>query len=249
MEKKVRRIGVLTSGGDAPGMNAAVRAVVRTAVNHGVDCVGIRRGWSGLINSDFLPMNATSVSHIINKGGVPALTQLGEDFNNLMAFLPELMIGGDCMKALIETVKPHMQAGDSAFKGKIVIGCAKGDLHDIGKSLVATQLAVNGFDVVDLGTDVSTNKFLDTADACGADIIAISSLLTTSQYYMEELIKRLASEGRRDAYKVAIGGGPINPDYAEKIGADGYSRTADLAVKMADRLMAAEAGSALISEV
>ena len=186
---------------------------------------------------------------IINKGGVPALNQLGEDFNNLMAFLPELMIGGDCMKALIETVKPHMQSGESAFKGKIVIGCAKGDLHDIGKSLVATQLAVNGYDVIDLGTDVSTNKFLDTADANNADIIAISALLTTSQYYMDELIKRLNSEGRRNAYKVAIGGGPINPDYAEKIGADGYSRTADLAVKMADRLMAAEAGSALISEV
>ena len=186
---------------------------------------------------------------IISDAGVPALNQLGEDFNNLIAFLPELMIGGDCMKALINTVTPYLQSGESAFKGKIVIGCAKGDLHDIGKSLVATQLAVNGYEVIDLGTDVSTNKFIDTAVAEKADIIAVSSLLTTSQYYMEELIKRLTSEGKRETYRVAIGGGPINPDYAEKIGADGYSRTADLAVKMANRLMNAAPNSGLISEV
>ena len=122
-------------------------------------------------------------------------------------------------------------------------------LHDIGKSLVATQLAVNGYEVVDLGTDVPTNKFIDTAVAENADIIAVSSLLTTSQYYMEELIHRLTNEGKRDKFHIAIGGGPINPDYAEKIGADGYSRTADLAVKMADRLMAAAPQSGLISEV
>ena len=186
---------------------------------------------------------------IISDAGVPALNQLGEDFNNLIAFLPELMLGGDCMKALIETCTPYMQSADSAFKGKIVIGCAKGDLHDIGKSLVATQLAVNGYEVVDLGTDVSTNKFIDTAVAENADIIAVSSLLTTSQYYMEELIHRLTNEGKRDKFHIDISGGPINHDYAEKIGADGYSRTADLAVKMADRLMAAAPQSGLISEV
>ena len=107
----------------------------------------------------------------------------------------------------------------------------------------------NGYEVVDLGTDVPTNKFIDTAVAENADIIAVSSLLTTSQYYMEELIHRLTNEGKRDKFHIAIGGGPINPDYAEKIGADGYSRTADLAVKMADRLMAAAPQSGLISEV
>ena len=169
--------------------------------------------------------------------------------NHQFENIGELMLGGDCMKALIETCTPYMQGADSAFKGKIVIGCAKGDLHDIGKSLVATQLAVNGYEVVDLGTDVSTNKFIDTAVAENADIIAVSSLLTTSQYYMEELIHRLTNEGKRDKFHIAIGGGPINPDYAEKIGADGYSRTADLAVKMADRLMAAAPQSGLISEV
>ncbi len=186
---------------------------------------------------------------IIQDGGVAALNRLGDDFNNMIAFLPELMIGGECMKKLIEMCSPHLQGGKSAFKGKIVIGCAKGDLHDIGKSLVATQLSINGYEVVDLGTDVPTNKFIDTAMAEKADIIAVSSLLTTSQYYMEELINRLSHEGKRDLFKVAVGGGPIGPEYAEKIGADGYSRTAALAVKMADRLLDKKPGDPLVSEV
>lgn len=186
---------------------------------------------------------------IIQDGGVAALNRLGDDFNNMIAFLPELMIGGECMKKLIEMCSPHLQGGKSAFKGKIVIGCAKGDLHDIGKSLVATQLSINGYEVVDLGTDVPTNKFIDTAMAEKADIIAVSSLLTTSQYYMEELINRLSHEGKRDLFKVAVGGGPIGPEYAEKIGADGYSRTAALAVKMADRLLDKKSGDPLVSEV
>ena len=186
---------------------------------------------------------------IIQDGGVAALNRLGDDFNNMIAFLPELMIGGECMKKLIEMCSPHLKGGKSAFKGKIVIGCAKGDLHDIGKSLVATQLSINGYEVVDLGTDVPTNKFIDTAMAEKADIIAVSSLLTTSQYYMEELINRLSHEGKRDLFKVAVGGGPIGPEYAEKIGADGYSRTAALAVKMADRLLDKKPGDPLVSEV
>ena len=91
----------------------------------------------------------------------------------------------------------------AAWGGQLLIGCAKGDLHDIGKSLVATQLSVNGFEVKDLGVDVPTNKFIDEANAWGADIIAVSSLLTTSQYYMEELIKRLTFDGSRDKYRIA----------------------------------------------
>lgn len=185
---------------------------------------------------------------IIQEGGVVALDKLGEAFNNLEAFLPELMIAGDCMKMLIAKVNPYLKEGESAFKGKVIIGCAKGDLHDIGKSLVATQLAVNGFEVIDLGVDVPTNKFIDTAESERADIIVVSSLLTTSQYYMEELIKRLESEGKRDKYRVAVGGGPISAEYAEKIGADGYSRTAHCAVKMAQRLMKIQPKEELIVE-
>ena len=185
---------------------------------------------------------------IIAGGGVAGLDRLGEDFNNLEVFLPELMIGGDCMKLLIEKVKPYLTATEDVFEGKIVIGCAKGDLHDIGKSLVATQLAVHGFEVIDLGVDVHTNKFIDTAEKENADIIAISALLTTSQYYMEELIKRLTEEGKRNKYRIAVGGGPISAEYAKKIGADGYSRTASLAVPMAKRLMKIEPTKVLVLE-
>jgi 5-methyltetrahydrofolate--homocysteine methyltransferase len=185
---------------------------------------------------------------IIQKGGVSALNQLGEDFNNMLVFLPEMMIGGDCMKTLISMVQPSLKSGSSTFKGKVIIGCAKGDLHDIGMSLVATQLSINGYEVIELGTDVPTNVFIETAEAEKADIIAVSSLLTTSQYYMEDLVKRLKQEGKRDKFRIAIGGGPINGDYAKKIGADGYARTAELAVKMADRLMKITPGSDLVIE-
>jgi methylmalonyl-CoA mutase cobalamin-binding domain/chain len=174
---------------------------------------------------------------IIQDGGVKALERLGNDFNDMIVFLPELMLAGDTMRILIKTCDPYISSGD-AFSGKVIIGCAKGDMHDIGKSLVATQLAVNGFDVVDLGVDVATNTFIEQAETLGVDIIAVSSLLTTSQYYMEDLIKRLNSDGLRGKYRVIIGGGPIDGEYAEKIGADGYARTAPGSVKACRKLMA-----------
>lgn len=185
---------------------------------------------------------------IITDGGVVALNRLGKDFDNYEVFLPELMMAGDCMKTLIDLVNPHLEGGESAYNGKIIIGCAKGDLHDIGKSLVATQLSINGFEVIDLGVDVPTNRFIDKADEVGADIIAVSALLTTSMYYMEELVKRLKSENKRDKYHVVIGGGPVSGDYAKDIGADGYSRTADLAVKMAKRLIEMKPGEEIVIE-
>jgi methylmalonyl-CoA mutase cobalamin-binding domain/chain len=173
---------------------------------------------------------------IIQISGITAMDRLGSDFNDLIVFLPQLMIAGDTMKALISMLNPYM-GEKSAFKGKVVIGCAKGDLHDIGKSLVATQLSVNGFEVMDIGVDVNNNKFVERAAAVGADIIAVSSLLTTSQYYMEDLVKRLESDGLRDKYRVIVGGGPISGEYAKKIGADGYSRTAKGAVALCEKLM------------
>ena len=186
---------------------------------------------------------------ILDGGLLPGINEIGEKFARNEVFVPNVLLAAKVMNMGVEVIQPLLAAGESTKVGTAVVGTVKGDLHDIGKSLVATQLAVNGYEVVDLGTDVPTNKFIDTAVAENADIIAVSSLLTTSQYYMEELIHRLTNEGKRDKFHIAIGGGPINPDYAEKIGADGYSRTADLAVKMADRLMAAAPQSGLISEV
>jgi len=189
--------------------------------------------------------NKVSPIEAIQKGGVSGLEQLGEAFENLEAFLPELMLGGEAMKVLIDSLTPYMGSEKSAFTGKIVIGTVKGDLHDIGKNLVATTLSVNGFYVVDLGVDVSTNKFIEKALEEQADIIAMSSLLTTSAYYMEELIKRLKQEELNTRFKVIVGGGPIDPNWARVIGADAYARTAVGAVKICKSLM----GTDVITEM
>lgn len=176
----------------------------------------------------------------IQKGGVAGLDKLGEDFENLEAFLPELMAGGETMKVLIDKLTPYLEEGKSALAGTVVIGTVKGDLHDIGKNLVATTLSVNGFNVIDLGVDVNNNKFIEEAKANKADIIALSSLLTTSAYYIDEFINRLKEDGLRSNYKVIVGGGPIEPEWAKEIGADGYSRTAVGAVKVCKELMKAD---------
>jgi corrinoid protein of di/trimethylamine methyltransferase len=173
----------------------------------------------------------------IQKGGIVGLDLLGQGFEDLEVFLPELMMGGETMKILIEKLTPYLEGKTSAFEGKVVIGTVKGDLHDIGKNLVSTQLSINGFNVIDLGVDVSTNKFIEQANEIGADIIAMSSLLTTSAYYMEELINRLEHDNIRSRFKVIVGGGPIDPVWAKKIGSDAYSRTAVGAVKICKELM------------
>jgi methylmalonyl-CoA mutase cobalamin-binding domain/chain len=190
--------------------------------------------------------NQVNPIEAIQKGGVDGLNKLGESFEKLEAFLPELMIGGETMKLLIDTLTPYLDKGTSAFTGTVIIGTVKGDLHDIGKNLVGTTLAVNGFNVIDAGVDVSTNKFLEEAEKNKADIIALSSLLTTSAYYIEELIGRLEQESLRSRYKVIVGGGPIQPEWAKQIGADGYGRTAVGAVTVCKNLMKLDKVSDLV---
>jgi len=181
--------------------------------------------------------NNISPEDAIKKGGIVGLDRLGQDFEALKVFLPELMIAADAMKSFMEVLKPYLSKGTDSSSGKVVIGCAKGDLHDIGKDLVRTQLAINGFDVIDLGVDVSPNEFIGSAMKNKADIIAISSLLTTSAYYMEEVINNLVEDGIRDKFKIIIGGGPIDANYARKVGADGYAKTAFGAVDVCKELV------------
>lgn len=178
--------------------------------------------------------------------GVAGLEKLGKAFDEMEAFLPELMLAGDAMHALLEVVKPYLPKTDSSQNATIVVGCAQGDLHDIGLNLVATQLSVGGFNVINLGTDTSVAKFIETAKSNDAKIIGVSSLLTTSAYYQDELIKKLNKEGLRNSIKVIVGGGPITPDWTRKIGADGYSRTANMAVQLCRRLLAGEAGPIIV---
>lgn len=169
--------------------------------------------------------------------GVIALEKLGKAFDEMEAFLPELMLGGDAMHALLDVVRPHLEKESGNTGATIVLGCAQGDLHDIGLNLVATQLSVGGFNVVNLGPDTSVTEFLVAAKENDASIIGVSTLLTTSAYYQEELIKKLEKDGLRDKYKVIVGGGPITPDWTKRIGADGYARTANQAVSVCHRLL------------
>ncbi|MBS1253333.1 MAG: Methionine synthase [Anaerolineales bacterium] len=170
----------------------------------------------------------------------PLLYQVGKRFERLEIFLPELMKTAKVVKAIqAEVLEPAIraQSGESSAVGAVVIGTCKGDIHDIGKNMVGLMLQVNGFRVFDLGTDVPAQVFIDAAREKKADIIGVSSLLTTSMPYMADLIERLEGLGLRDQYKVIVGGAPVTEAYAERIRADVYGANAVSAVEMCRRLM------------
>lgn len=176
-------------------------------------------------------------NEIIEKGGVQGLERLGTAYNEMTVFLPELMLGGEAMKALLGYVAPFMSGDNSSKAGTVVAGTAQGDLHDIGLNLLATQLAVGGYDVINLGTDNTENEFIEAATKNNADIIAVSSLMTSSAYYQKELINKLEKSGLRERFIVIVGGGPITPQWTKDIRADGYARTAVQAVGLCNELM------------
>lgn len=176
---------------------------------------------------------------IVQKCLVPILDDVGEKFSRLEIFLPDLIMSADVAKAVKDEIRSHLMASsagaDSA--GKVVIGTVQGDVHDIGKNIVATLLEVNGFEVIDLGNDVAPYAFIESAKRENADIIALSSLLTTSMPYMVDLLKNLNGLGVRENYKVIVGGGPVSADWAQSIGADGYSNDANEAVELCKKMM------------
>ena len=172
-------------------------------------------------------------------GAAKGLDILGERFQRLEAFLPELVRGGDAMKACTAVLLPHIgqdQRGGVVL-GKVVIGTVAGDIHDIGKTIVASMLSATGFEVIDLGVDVSAKKFVEKAEEVGARVIAISALLTMTAYGQEEVVKRLKDMGLREKYYIIVGGSPVSPEWAARIGADGYGRTAVDATQLFKRLV------------
>jgi corrinoid protein of di/trimethylamine methyltransferase len=150
------------------------------------------------------------------------MNKLGELFARLEIFLPQLMVAGDALTAVVDILRPKiMEAGEQgAPKGKVVIGVVKGDLHEIGKNIVKLMLETNGFEVKDLGYDVDSLTFIKEAEALGADIIGASSLMTTTMPGQKEIIELLKDKGLRDRYKVVIGGAPTGQEWADQIGAD-----------------------------
>lgn len=175
---------------------------------------------------------------IINNYMSPAMEEVGARFEAGEAFVPELLLAARAMKGSLELLKPLMTENASARLGKVVIGTVKGDLHDIGKNLVASMLEGCGFEVINLGVDISSEKFIAAIKEHKADILCMSALLTTTMNYMKEVIDALAVSGIRQDVKVMIGGAPVSTLFANQIGADGYSDNANSAVSLAKSLIA-----------
>ncbi len=177
---------------------------------------------------------------IVQKYLVPILDDIGQQFARMELFLPDLVMAADVARAVKDEIRSHLlrASGEKAAAARVVIGTVQGDVHDIGKNIVATLLEVNGFAVIDLGNDVKPMDFIETARKEQADIIALSCLLTTSMPYMVELVKDLNDLGIREQFRIIVGGGPVCEDWAKEIGADGYSSDANGAVELCRRLLA-----------
>jgi len=175
---------------------------------------------------------------VINASLMPGMNIVGQKFQSGEYFLPHVMIAADAMKKAMAILEPLLQAGQQTSSGgTIVIGTVQGDIHEIGKNLVATMLSANGFKVIDLGVDVSLEKFIQTARETQADIIGLSALLTTTMTLQREIIAALKTEGLQDKVKVIVGGAPVNNSWAESIGAQGYAEDAISAVELVKSLM------------
>ncbi|MFX1319792.1 MAG: corrinoid protein [Promethearchaeota archaeon] len=174
---------------------------------------------------------------IINKGLTAGIRVLGDRFEKGEAYLPELAVAAETMKQALEFLEPHLvKSQDEDALGTIVIGTVQGDIHEIGKSIVATMLTVAGFTVYDLGVEVTPAQFVSKAREVNADIIAMSALLTTTMDRMQETIELLKMEKLDQRIKIMVGGAPVSQDFADKIGADGYGVDFNQAVKIAKQL-------------
>ncbi len=167
---------------------------------------------------------------------VPAMAEVGRRFEADEYFVPELLLSARAMKGALELLRPLLAGRDAASAGRVAIGTVQGDLHDIGKNLVAAMLEGGGFEVIDLGTDVPPQRFVDAIQQKGAQIVALSALLTVTMASMTKTIEALTAAGVRERVKVIVGGAPVTQRYADAIGADGYSENASSAVALARRL-------------
>ncbi|GAB6064188.1 corrinoid protein [Deferrisoma palaeochoriense] len=179
----------------------------------------------------------TDVQEILNQGLIAAMDEVGQKFSEGELFVPEMLMAAQAMKAGLEVLRPLLTGDQAQPKGTLVIGTVKGDLHDIGKNLVAMMLEGAGFKVIDLGVDVDTEKFIEAAQQNNAQIVCMSALLTTTMPAMEATVKAIREQGL--PLKTMVGGAPVTEAFAQKIGADGYSEDAPGAVELARRLMAA----------
>jgi corrinoid protein of di/trimethylamine methyltransferase len=205
-------------------------AIVEMNIQKGKDAATL------LIKENYSPLEG--IENGLSKG----MKVMGEKFNKLEIFLPELMMAAEVFNSAITILKPHISSDSSGKskstkKGTVLIGTVKGDIHKIGKDIVALLLETGGFDVHNIGEDVSTSTFIEEAGRVGADIIALSSLLTTTMASQKDLIDILKEIGQREKYLVMIGGAPTSQKWADEIGADIYGENAERAVSLALEFM------------
>jgi len=210
MDDKIRAIFQCIVEGDNPG----VQENVHTALAAGLDA-----------------------GTILNQGLIAGMAEVGRLFEEGEYFVPEMLISARAMKSAMAILKPHLTSEQVGSAGKVAIGTVKGDLHDIGKNLVSLMLEGAGFQVVDLGSDVPPEKFVDAVKNNGVNIVAMSALLTTTMVNMKATVTALQEAGLRDKVKVMIGGAPVTDAFAKQVGADGYAPDASRAVAVAKVLL------------
>lgn len=175
----------------------------------------------------------------IKEGLTPAINEIGEKFERMEIFLPHLTMAAKAMEAGVAVLEPALDKSQEqkVRQGKVVIGTVQGDIHSIGKNIVMMMLKAAGFEVVDLGVDVAVDKFVEAAERENADIIAASALMSFTKVMQRDLVEYMKSVGAREKYKLMVGGGPVNEEWAREIGADGYAEDAIKAVKVAKELI------------
>jgi corrinoid protein of di/trimethylamine methyltransferase len=186
-----------------------------------------------VLKADIDPLEA------VEEGLSSGMTIVGERFETGEAFLPELLMAAETFNAAMEIIKPALESKKMEVDkvGTVVIGSVKGDVHNIGKNIVGMVMEIHGFNVIDLGVDVSTLDFIEKAEKVKADVIALSAIMTTTMPYQQEVIEILKEKNLRDKYLVIVGGGPVTQDWVDAIGADAYGRSAINAVEEIKRLM------------
>ena len=180
-----------------------------------------------------IPANA-----ILSDALIPGMTEVGCLFEDGEYFVPDMLVASRAMKGALKILEPHLVEDDTPKLGKVAIGTVKGDLHDIGKSLVAMMLESSGFEIVDLGVDVSAERFITEVQK-GVNLVAISALLTTTMMNMKSTIRDIEDAGVRQQVKILVGGAPVTQDFADSVGADGYAPDAPGAARLAKKLVGA----------
>jgi 5-methyltetrahydrofolate--homocysteine methyltransferase len=195
------------------------------------DVAGAKDGAQAALDAGLEP------GKILSEGMIDAMKEVGKRFEEGDYYVPEMLIAARAMQSGLSLLKPHLVKSDVKSAGRVVIGTVRGDLHDIGKNLVALMLEGVGFEIVDLGVDVPPEKFVEAISAGNVEIVAFSALLTTTMPNMKTTIEAIQQAGLRDKVKIIIGGAPVTQDYANQIGADGYSADASRAASLIQTLM------------